>query len=244
MDSSTDEQPAQESEPPPAAGAKPLFRIWRRPIATAEDIRDRRFRKWAELGATIVLAVATLASAWAGYEAGKWNGVQTALNVRATMLRIESSQITAKSHENILVDLQLFTSWANATGNGDSQLAEFYRSRLRDEFRPAFDAWLATRPLENPDAPDSPFDMAEYRLATRDEAEALVEEAGQLSLNAEIAGAYSDQYTLSVVILAGALLLAGLAHRFEWVELRIVVVAAALLVLLFSVINIIRLPII
>lgn len=244
MDSSTDAESTQDSKPPPTAAGKPRFRVWRRPTATAEDIRDRRFRKWAELGATIVLAMATLASAWAGYEAGKWGGVQTALNVQATMLRIESNQLTAKSHENILVDLQLFTNWANATGNGDTQLAEFYRSRLRDEFRPAFDAWLATRSLENPNAPDSPFDMAEYRLATRDEAEALIEKAGQLSLSAEVAGSYSDQYTLSIVILAGALLLAGLAHRFEWVELRIVVVAAALLVLLFSVINIIRLPII
>lgn len=243
MDSSTGAEPPQDPESPPAA-ARPRYLTWRRPIATSEDIRDRHFRKWAELGATIVLALATLASAWAGYEAGKWNSVQTALNVQATMLRIESNQLTTKSHENILVDLQLFTNWANATGNGDARLAEFYRARLRDEFRPALDAWLATRPLENPNAPDSPFDMAEYRLATRDESEALIEEAGQLSLNAEVAGSFADQYTLSVVILAGALLLAGLAHRFEWVELRVVVVTVALLVLLFSVISIVRLPIV
>lgn len=244
MSSTGDVEPAQDPESRPAAGAKLGFRLWRRPIATAENIRDRRYKKWAELGATIILALATLASAWAGYEAGKWNGVQTLLNLQATILRIESGQLTAKSHENLLVDLQLTTNWVNAINNGDKRLADFYRARVRDEFRPAFDAWLATRPLENPNAPESPFDMAEYRLAARDEAEAMGEEAGKLSLSAEVAGSIADQYTLSIVILAGALLLAGMAHRFEWVELRIAVVAVALLVLLFSIINIVRLPIV
>jgi hypothetical protein len=45
-----------------------------------------------------------------------------------------------------------------------------------------------------------------------------------------------------VVILAGALLLAGLAGRFEWEELRAVVVAVALLILLGSVIMVLWLP--
>ncbi len=243
MNSTTDAEPTQDSDPQPAAGAKSRFRAWRRPVATPEDISDRRYRRWSELGATIVLALATLASSWAGYEANKWNGVQTALGLQATTLRIESSQKTAESHEALLVDLQLFTNWVNAINSDDTALAEFYRARMRDEFKPALDAWLATRPLENTDAPESPFHMAEYRLAARDEAESLLEEAGNISLSAEIAGSFGDQYTLSIVILAGALLLAGLAHRFEWAELRFAVVAVALLVLLFTMINIVRLPI-
>jgi len=227
----------------PRAGVKSRFRSWRRPVATAEDIRDRRYKKWAELWATIVLTLATLASAWAGYEAGKWNGIQASFNQRATLMYIESGQLVARSQEAMLIDLQVFTNWANAVSNGDTRLADFYRARLREEFRPAFDAWIATRPLENPDAPSSPFVMKEYQRISIDEAAARIEEAGQFSLSAEVAGSYADQYTLSVVILAGALLLAGLAQRFEWAELRIIVVVAALLVLLSSVINIIRLPI-
>ena len=52
----------------------------------------------------------------------------------------------------------------------DQPRADFYAERFRGEFKPAFDAWLATKPLANPDAPPSPFEMAEYRVALRDRA--------------------------------------------------------------------------
>jgi hypothetical protein len=57
------------------------------------------------------------------------------------------------------------------------------------------------------------------------------------------AGPIGDWYTVSTVILAGSLVLASTANRFEWVELRAVVVGAAPLVLLCSVMNILRLPV-
>lgn len=73
---------------------------------------------------------------------------------------------------------------------------------------------------------------------------ARLTKAEQLIETGENAGAIGDQYTLLIVILAGALLLAGIANRFEWVELRAVVVVVALLVLLISIVNIIRLPVV
>jgi hypothetical protein len=32
-------------------------------------------------------------------------------------------------------------------------------SRFRDEFKPAFAAWLAKKPFTNPSAPETPFAM-------------------------------------------------------------------------------------
>jgi hypothetical protein len=218
--------------------------MWRRRIPSEEELQDRRIRKWAELWETIVLSLATLATVWAGYQAGQWNNLQTILNNEATILRIESSHLSAQAQKYQLLDIALFSDWVNAMGGGNQRLADFFRARFRDEFRPAFDAWLAARPLENAAAADSPFDMPEYHLTGLDEAERLIEEAEQRIQSAESAGSFGDQYTLSVVILAASLLLAGIANRFKWAELRAVVVVAALLVLLFSVINIIRLPIV
>ncbi len=216
--------------------------MWRRPPPSTEVRSDRRIRKWSELWETVVLSIATLITAWAGYEAGKWNGAQASLTRQATIMSIDSTRLTAEAQQSLLVDIGLFTNWVNAVGNDDRRLADFYRARFRDEFRPAFDAWLETRPLEQLDAPASPFDMPIYRLSKRDQAQAHLRESGQLTQSAESAGAIGDQYTLSIVILAGALLLAGLANRFEWVELRAVVVVVALVVLLFSIVNIIQLP--
>ena len=52
-----------------------------------------------------------------------------------------------------------------------TMLADFYYARFRDEFEPAVKAWVATKPLKNPDAPLTPFAMPEYKLAAREEAE-------------------------------------------------------------------------
>ena len=39
-----------------------------------------------------------------------------------------------------------------------------YQSRFRDEFKPAFAAWLATKAFTNPSAPGTPFAMPQYRV--------------------------------------------------------------------------------
>ena len=241
----TDTHPASGSQP--AAPAPDTTRsrrsFWRRPPPTAEDLSDRRLRKWAELVETIILTLATFATAWAGYQASQWGNAASTLDLRATAQLIEASQQLGRAQQLELLDVGLFTDWVDATAAGDARLAGFYRDRFRDEFRPAFDAWLATRPLDNPDAPSSPFVMPDYQLAAVAEAEALRDEAGRMSQTAEVVDGYADRYTLLTVILAAALLLAGLGNRFEWEELRAVIVGVALVVLLICVVTLLTLPI-
>lgn len=228
---------------PPAAGAQRSRRIFRRrPPPTAEELSDRKIRKWAELIETIILTLATFATAWAGYQASQWGNAASTLDIRSTALLIEASKHLGRAQQLELLDVGLFTDWVDATAAGDASLAGFYRDRFRDEFRPAFDAWLATRPLDNPDAPGSPFEMVEYRPAALDEALALQDEAARAAQSAEIIDGYGDRYTLLTVILAASLLLAGLGNRFEWEELRAFIVGAALLVLLLSVGSLLWLP--
>lgn len=245
MTGAPDESTSAEAPPRRPSRAGQMWRRaeWRRPKPSDEILQDRRIKNWAELWATVILSLATLVTAWAGYEAGKWNGLQTALNLQATALRIQAGQHAVEAQQLLLYDLGLFTNWANAVGNNNTPLADFHRARFRDEFTPAFDAWLATRPLQNADAPASPFDMDEYRPAARTAQEETAAEAEQQAIIAEMAGSFGDRYTLLIVILAGSLLLAGLAHRFEWAELRGLVVLVAMLVLLYCVVALIRLPV-
>lgn len=215
---------------------------WNRLVNTPEAISDRRIRKWSELWETIILSVATLVTAWAGYQAGQWNGLQTELNVQAHSLQLQSGVLEGRGGQMQLIDVAAFANWANATVDGNTVKAQLYAAQFREEFRVAFVAWLATDPLSDPDAPGTPFEMPEYRLRLLDEASRLSLEAEALNISAIKAGDTADQYTLSVVILAGALLLAGLASRFEWEELRAIVVIMALLILLGTVIMVIWLP--
>lgn len=216
---------------------------WRRPKPTPEYLQDRRIRHWAELWETIIVTLATVATIWAGYQAGQWNNAQTVNSNQAVNARIEASQLASRGVQTRAVDVSLFTDWINAYASGDTRVANFIRARFRDDFRPAFDAWLREDPFAETDAPDSPLDMPQYRVASLEQSEALMEDAEEFGRQAEAAGGIGDQYTLSVVILAASLLLAGIANRFEWAELRAVVVAAALVVLLYCVITIIRLPV-
>lgn len=140
-----------------------------------------RYEPLAEILATIILAVATLATAWSGYQSARWSGVQAANYSRAGASRVESSRASTIAGQQMQIDIGLFTNWINAYADENQELADFYRARFRDEFTPAFEAWLLTNPKTNPDAPKSPFAMTEYSLAKNEEAEALEVKRGSTS---------------------------------------------------------------
>ena len=101
------------------------------------------------------------------------------------------------------------------TSAATQDLAEFYVERFRDEFRPAFDAWLATDPLTNTDAPPTPFAMQEYQIASRDEAEQLDAEAEASAAGVRRDIQRSSNYVLTVVLYAVVLFFAGMSTRMQ-----------------------------
>ena len=128
-------------------------------------------RDWVEIVATVLLAFAAVATAWSSYQATRWNGENTKASSRVNALRIEAARAQGLAEGQTQVDIAMFFQWVNATANDDAELADFYTERFRPEFRPAFDAWLATDPLTNPDAPPTPFAMDEYQLQARADAD-------------------------------------------------------------------------
>ena len=133
-------------------------------------LSDRRL----ELYATILLAMAAVATAWASYQSSRWHGKQAQAQSASIAARVESSKAAGVANRQVQIDVGLFTQWVDAYATGETELADFYRHRFREEFEPAFEAWIATRPLRNPRAPLSPFAMPEYELASTKEAERLV----------------------------------------------------------------------
>ena len=92
---------------------------------------------------------------------------------RANALRIDSAKAAGLANSQTEVDVATFTQWVNAYAQKETLLTDFYFKRFRNEFRPAVDAWIATRPLKNPNAPLTPFAMPQYKLAARAEADRL-----------------------------------------------------------------------
>lgn len=205
--------------------------------------RFDRYEPLAEILAIVILAAATLATAWSGYQSARWSGVQAEDYSRAGGLRVESTRASTAAGQLTQIDIGLFTNWINAYAEDNQELADFYQARFRAEFKPAFDAWLLTKPRNNPDAPPSPFAMPEYSVAKESEAEALETQAEQAFDAAGEANEIADRYVLNTVILASVLFLAGLASQVKALLMRSMVVVFALLILIWGLYSVLILPI-
>jgi hypothetical protein len=205
-----------------------------------------RFDRWeplAEIIATIVLAFATLAAAWSGYQSARWGGVQATSFSQAGALRTESTRASTQAGQQTQIDIGLFTNWINAYAAENQLLSDFYQERFRDEFKPAFEAWVATEPIKNPDAPSSPFSMPEYKLSLAEEADRLVTEAEAKFAEGAEANQTSDNYILNTVILASVLFLGGISSRMKAMAARWVIIVLSLAILAIGLFNMFTYPI-
>jgi hypothetical protein len=156
---------------------------------------------------------------------------------------IDSTRAATEANQLTQVDVALFINYVNAYAAGDEELATFYYDRFRPEARPAVDAWLATQPRINPEAPPGPFQMPEYRVSLAEQAVQLEEQAAHLFERGKVANEYSDDYVLNAVLLASVLFLAGIAPRFDWQPLVVVILVSAAILLVFGLYNLSTLPI-
>jgi hypothetical protein len=173
-----------------------------------------------EVVATVLLSLATVATAWSGYQASRWNGEQAKAFSRASTLRDASNKADALANAQTQIDVATFTQWVDAFALDQTELADFYFARFRQEFKPAVDAWVATRPRRNPDAPLTPFAMPEYKVAAREEAERLQAEAEATSATARTNVQRATNYVLCVVLFAAVLFFAGISTKLDTPRLR------------------------
>jgi len=199
-------------------------------MTSAETTRGR-----VELVATVLLAVATVATAWSGYQSTRWNGEQAKAAARANALRIESAKASGVANSQSGIDVATFTQWVNAYAQDQTKLAAFYLKRFRKEFRPAVTAWIASRPLKNPNAPLTPFAMPQYKLAAREESDQLDAQAGVYTAQAVRNLQRATNYVLGVVLFASALFFAGISTKLSAPRLRVALLVAGCAVFLGTV---------
>ena len=196
-----------------------------------------------ELMTALLLGLAGVATSWSGYQVARWNGAMTAHYDKADAQRLESTRARTAATQVRMVDLSLFTNWLNAYATADTALAAFYQKRFRREFKPAFNAWMATRPLHNENAPNSPFALKEY-LVSADDSASVHEDAALGALrDAQRANQIGDSYSLIAVLFAMVLFLAGTAGTFRSPRLHRAVVIMAAMLFLAAFLRVLRLPV-
>ena len=174
---------------------------------------DAARRDWVEIGATVLLALAAVATAWSSYQAARWNGEQSKASSANNRTRIQAARAAGLANAQAEIDVATFAQWVDAYALGRRELVEFYRKRFRPEFKPAVDAWIATRPLTNPSAPLTPFAMPQYRNAARAEAARLDARAEVISATVRRNIQRSTNYVLGVVLFAVSLFFAGMSTK-------------------------------
>ena len=197
-----------------------------------------------EIFATVLLALAAVATAWSSYQANRWNG----------------EQVKAGSRTNALADRRrpragpVRSRDAGRRGDvhpvgrcvrdrGTSSCRTSTEARFRPEFKPAFDAWIATEPFQNADAPLTPFRMPEYQPAAKAEAARLDAAAAASAERVQRNLQRSANYVLAVVLFAVALFFAGISTKLETRRLRILLLTAGWCVLLGTVVWLATFPV-
>jgi hypothetical protein len=197
-------------------------------------IRVRR-DNWPEIVATLLLAFAAVGTAWSSYQAARWNGEQAKASGSVNKTRLQAARAADLANAQTEVDVATFAQWVDAYASKDAFLADFYFRRFRKEFKPAVNAWLASRPLRNRDAPLTPFVMPQYRLAATAEAETLDRKAEALSATVHRNIQRSTNYVLGVVLFAVTLFFAAMSTKVTTPGLRIGILAFGCLIFLGTV---------
>jgi hypothetical protein len=186
---------------------------------------------WFELIAAAILGLATLGSAWTGYQSGLWGGIQDFRLAESLAAGRNAAENAVYANQLRLIDVVSFERYVSAVSENNRQLSDFLVQRFRPEFKPAFDAWLAMKPLKNSAAPSSPFFMKEYSLEPEREAQQLRHLEEKKFAQANSANRVSDSYLLLTVLFSVVLFLAGITAAFERRKLQMAVLSLSIVIL-------------
>jgi hypothetical protein len=203
---------------------------------------SRRRIEAIEILEAILLAIVALATALSGYQAALFDGESAKEYATSSRLRVEASNTSLTANQQLAYNAGNVTAWIQAMQAGDTELADILARRFLPYFQPAFDAWVETDPLNNPDAPAGPSEMPEFHDPLTEKAAELNEEAAHafdLGVQTRLTG---EDYVRVTVILAAALFLIAIGQRFKVKGVRWSVNGVAGVLLAYCVVLIISYP--
>jgi hypothetical protein len=180
------------------------------PLSATSNAAISNRQTWIEITRALVLALATVASAWCAYQSTRWNDVQTFRLTEASEASRQSAMHSIAGMQVRSFDGTMFLHYLEACSQGQKQTESLLLSRFRPELKVAMEAWLKTRPFDNPHAPPHPFRMSEYVLDEEVEAARLSQVHKEGLSNAQEANRIADAYVLLTVMFASVLFFGGI----------------------------------
>jgi hypothetical protein len=194
-----------------------------------------------EILEALILALVAVATAWSGYQAAQWAGKRAEQYAEASRLRVTAEGLVTLAGQERIYDSDTFNNWLAAKLDG-KQAAEFFERRFRDEYRPAFTAWLRTDPFNNAQAPPGPMFMPEYHNAKHEQFLSLSKQGVEMADRGTKSGETGDNYVRITVLLATVLLITAIGQRFHFKTVRLVFMVLAWLLICMPLLRLLMLP--
>jgi hypothetical protein len=199
-------------------------------------------KRWIEPVTALMMALATLSTAWCSYQSAAWTRKANRLMNEFNALERQAGVLTLQGMQQATIHVAMFMQMLAAQQAGNEKLATFYLERFPPDVRKAYDAWLAQKPLDNPEADSHPFVTNLYEIRGSREAAALSKKAEDSIQEARTAGSVSGQYLANTVMFAAVLFFASAAGKFEQRRVRLPAFVFAAAVFVFAVVRTFMLP--
>ncbi len=211
-------------------------------VAVIAAQRARRGDRLLEIMAVVLLGIATVGTAWCGYQATRWNSEQGRLSNEAASEETEAARLFGLATQTVSYDSMIVAQYAAAVTAGDDRLVAFYRSTLvRPEFLPVIDRWEAQ--IAEGEHPPNLLEDRAYLDEQLARYEAAKGQAAALEAESQEAQENADDYVLTTLLLAASLFLAGITTSFRVRTARVLLLAGAALVLAFAATRLVTLPV-
>src|SRR3954452_10955412 len=86
--------------------------------------------RWLEICEATVLALVAVATAWSGYEAALWGGLQAQFYGESSKRRVGAAELELLGHEQREYDSSVVVEWMKASQEGKEDLARFFERRF------------------------------------------------------------------------------------------------------------------
>ena len=197
---------------------------------------------WVEPIVALLMALTTVGTAWCSYQSAAWTRQSNRLMNEFNALERRAGLLSVQGMQQATIHTAMFMEVLAAKQAGNEQLVNFYVERFPPDVRKAYDAWLAQRPFENPNAAPHPFVPRLYEpRGTREAADATAKAASTLK-TARSAGNISGQYLANTVLFATVLFFASASGKFEQQRVRSLAFIFAVAVFLFALVRTAMLP--
>lgn len=191
--------------------------------------------------AALLMALATLSTAWCSFQSAAWTRKSNRLMNEFNALERKAGLVTMQGMQQATIHTGMFMQLLAAQQAGNEKLVDFYVERFPPDVRKAYDAWIAQKPFENPNADPHPFVPKLYEIRGTREAAELNSKAASTLEEARSAGNISGQYLANTVLFATVLFFASASGKFEQQRVRLMTFIFAGAVFIFAVVRTIML---